>query len=76
MKYVKCVNPLAVNLTYQKVYEVKRYWISRWSNLTYITLINDADFECTYDIHTWFEDATVEVRENKINQILDESSVC
>ena len=72
MKYVKCVNPLAVNLTYQKVYEVKRYWISRWSNLTYIILINDADFECTYDVNTWFKDATAEVRDNKINTILDE----
>lgn len=41
MKYVKCVNPLAVNLTYQKVYEVKHYWTSDWSNLTYIILINE-----------------------------------
>jgi hypothetical protein len=72
MKYVKCVNPLAVNLTYQKVYEVKRYWISDWCNLTYIIITNDVDFECTYVIHTWFEDATVEIRQNKINQILDD----
>jgi hypothetical protein len=69
MKYVKCVNPLAVNLTYQKVYEVKRYWISDWCNLTYIIITNDVDFECTYVIHTWFEDATVEVRENKLKEL-------
>ena len=69
MKFVKCVNPLAVNLTYQKVYEVKRSWTSDWSNLTYIILINDADFECTYDIHTWFEDATAEVRQNKLKEL-------
>jgi hypothetical protein len=72
MKYVKCVNPLAVNLTYQKVYEVKRYWISDWCNLTYIIITNDVDFECTYVIHTWFEDATAEVRQSKINQILND----
>jgi hypothetical protein len=69
MNWVKCVNPLAINLTYQKVYEVKRYWKSDWSNLTYIILINDADFECTYDIHTWFEDATAEVRQNKLKEL-------
>jgi hypothetical protein len=69
MKYVKCVNPLAINLTYQKVYEVKSLYISDWSNLTYIILINDADFECTYDIHTWFEDATAEVRQNKLKEL-------
>ena len=72
MNWVKCVNPLAINLTYQKVYEVKRYWKSDWSKLTYIILTNDADFECTYDIHTWFEDATAEVRQSKINQILND----
>jgi hypothetical protein len=69
MKYVKCVNPLAINLTYQKVYEVKRSWKSDWSKLTYIILTNDADFECTYDIHTWFEDATVEIRQNKLEEL-------
>lgn len=52
MKWVKCVNPLAINLTYQKIYEVKSSWLSDWSNLTYIIIVNDADFECTYDIHT------------------------
>ncbi len=69
MKYVKCVNPLAVNLTYQKVYEVKSLYVSDWSNLTYIIITNDVDFECTYVIHTWFEDATVEVRENKLKEL-------
>ena len=69
MKWVKCVNPLAINLTYQKIYEVKSSWLSDWSNLTYIIIVNDADFECTYDIHTWFEDATAEVREEKLKQL-------
>jgi hypothetical protein len=69
MKWVKCVNPLAINLTYQKIYEVKSSWLSDWSNLTYIIIVNDADFECTYDIHTWFEDATAKVRDNKLNEL-------
>lgn len=69
MKWVKCVNPLAINLTYQKIYEVKSSWLSDWSNLTYIIIVNDADFECTYDIHTWFEDATTEIREEKLKQL-------
>jgi len=69
MKFVKCVNPLAVNLTYQKVYEVKSLYVSDWSNLTYIILINDVGVECTYDIHTWFEDADAEVRQNKLEQL-------
>ena len=69
MKYVKCVNPLAINLTYVKVYEVKSLYISDWSNLTYIILINDVGVECTYDIHTWFEDATAEVRQNKLKEL-------
>ena len=69
MKFVKCVNPLAVNLTYNKIYEVKSLYISDWSNLTYIILINDVGVECTYDIHTRFEDATAEVRQNKLKEI-------
>lgn len=74
MKYVKCVNPLAINLTYQKVYEVLRFFTSDWSKLTYHVIINDLGDETTYD-DLWFEDADAEVRESKINQILDESSM-
>lgn len=69
MKYVKCMNPLGVNLTHQKIYEVIRYWTSDWSNLTYIILINDVGVECTYDIHTWFEDADAEIRQNKLEEL-------
>ena len=69
------MNPLGVNLTYQKIYEVIRCWTSDWSKLTYHVIINDLGDETTYD-DLWFEDVTAEVRESKINQILDESSVC
>ena len=68
MKFVKCVNPLAINLTYQKVYEVILYWTSDWSKLTYHVIINDLGVETTYD-DLWFEDATAEVRQNKLEQL-------
>ena len=78
MKYVKCVNPLAVNLTYQKLYEVISLSTSDWSNVTYVRILNDNGVEVTYDISPsigdiskiWFEDATADIRDNKINSIL------
>lgn len=68
MKFVKCINPLAINLTYQKVYEVILYWTSDWSKLTYHVIVNDIGVEATYD-DLWFEDATAEVRQNKLEQL-------
>jgi hypothetical protein len=68
MKYVKCINPLGVNLTYQKVYEVILYWTSDWSKLTYHVIVNDEGLEATYD-DLWFEDASAEVRQNKLEQL-------
>ena len=68
MKFVKCVNPLGVNLTHQKIYEVIHSWTSDWSNLTYHVIINDVGVECTYDM-VWFEDADAEVRQNKLEQL-------
>ena len=68
MKFVKCVNPLGVNLTHQKIYEVILCWTSDWSNLTYHVIINDVGVECTYD-DLWFEDATAEVRQNKLEEL-------
>lgn len=74
MKYVKSINPLGINLTHQKIYEVIHFFTSDWSKLTYHVIINDVGVESTYD-DKWFEDVTAEVRESKINQILDESSM-
>ena len=68
MKYVKCINPLGVNLTYQKIYEVIRSWTSDWSNLTYHVIVNDVGLETTFDM-LWFEDASAEVRQNKLEQL-------
>jgi len=68
MKYVKCVNPFAINLTYQKIYDVIRSWTSDWSNLTYHVIVNDVGLETTFDM-LWFEDASAEVRQNKLEQL-------
>lgn len=68
MKYVKCINPLGVNLTHQKIYEVKRSWISDWSNLTYHVIVNDLGDEVTFDM-VWFEDADAEIRQNKLEEL-------
>ena len=68
MKYVKCMNPLGVNLTYQKIYEVIRFYTSDWSKITYHVIINDQGVETTYD-DLWFEDATAEIRQNKLEEL-------
>ena len=68
MKYVKCMNPLGVNLTYQKIYEVIRFYTSDWSKLTYHVIINDLGVESTYD-DLWFEDADAEIRQNKLEEL-------
>ena len=68
MKYVKCMNPLGVNLTYQKIYEVIRFYTSDWSKITYHVIINDQGVETTYD-ELWFEDATAEIRQNKLEEL-------
>ena len=77
MKWVRCVNKLGHGFTYNKIYEVKNYF--DWNGLKYIELIDDNDrlilqdmFPSHPNARLWFEDATAEVRENKINSILDE----
>lgn len=68
MKYVKCMNPLGVNLTYQKIYEVIRFYTSDWSKLTYHVIVNDLGDEVTFDM-VWFEDADAEIRQNKLEEL-------
>ena len=62
------MNPLGVNLTYQKIYEVIRFYTSDWSKITYHVIINDQGVETTYD-ELWFEDATAEIRHNKLEEL-------
>ena len=77
MKWVKCINKLGMSLTYGKIYEVKAYY--DWNNLKYIELIDDEGILVTYDMFQshpndkiWFEDATADIRDNKINSILND----
>ena len=77
MKWVRCVNKLGHGFTYNKIYEVKNYF--DWNGLKYIELIDDDGRITTYDMFPshpndkiWFEDATAEVRENKINSIIND----
>lgn len=74
MKWVKCVNKLAADLTYNKIYEVKNF--IDWNNLKYIEIIDDKGILTTYDMfpshpkaRTWFEDATADIREDKLKQL-------
>lgn len=76
MKYVKCINPLAPGLTYNKIYEVKKLFLSAWSEQTFIDIINDQGGLVTYNLslHSnnggeWFEDATAYIRDNKLNEL-------
>lgn len=77
MKWVRCVSKLGHGFTYDKIYEVRNYY--DFKGQKYIELIDDDGRINTCDMfkshpndRIWFEDATAEIRENKINSILDE----
>lgn len=87
MKWVRCLydgdhlvikdkddNIVKPTITTGKIYEVVEYLIEMGEE--YIKITNNSGnivlYAMTYD-RIWFEDVTAEVRDNKINQILDES---
>lgn len=87
MKYVRCLydgdhlvikdkddNIVKPTITTGKIYEVVEYLIEMGEE--YIKITNNSGnivlYAMRYD-RIWFEDVTSEVRDNKINQILDES---
>ena len=75
MKWVRCVNKLGHGVTYGKIYKVIKSYSPDWSGITYARIINDDGVSSVYDISSptkWFEDATAEVRENKINSLLND----
>ncbi len=73
MKWVKCLYTGGLStITLGKIYEVLSI-----VNNNNICFINDSGYENLWLVidgldNTWFEDATAEVRNNSINQILDE----
>ena len=87
MKYVRCLydgdhlvikdkddNIVKPTITTGKIYEVVEYLIEMGEE--YIKITNNSGnivlYAMRYD-RIWFEDVTSEVRDNKINQILNES---
>ena len=87
MKYVRCLydgdhlvikdkddNIVKPTITTGKIYEVVEYLIEMGEE--YIKITNNSGNIVLYAIgydRIWFEDVTAEVRDNKINQILNES---
>jgi hypothetical protein len=74
MKWVRCVNKLGHGVTYGKIYKVRNYY--DWNGQKYIELIDDDGRITTYDMfqshpnnRLWFEDATADIRDNKLNDL-------
>lgn len=84
MKYVKCLydssdsDPdVSKRLTINKIYKVIKYSLyldnHRCDRVTIIDDMNcEIDFIMATKFRTWFVDVTTEVRNNKINSIIDE----
>jgi hypothetical protein len=70
MKYVKCLYT-EVNsrrLTLNKIYEVLDYFIDGDDN--YVEIIDNTGDKAIYSVYkNWFEDATVEMRDKKLNDL-------
>lgn len=76
MKWVRCVyNGDYSDITVGKIYEVLN--VNTLDNDVVINIVNDLgrkDYWSMKGINNeiWFEDITAEIRDNKINQILNE----
>lgn len=72
MKWVKCL--YSVNHQYALTTIGKIYEVLSFDNEVVCIINDDGEKDCfmnTRDV-IWFEDATAEIRDNKINQILNE----
>ena len=77
VKFVFCgIYEVKPSLTYGKIYDVLNYRINNNSDRPIITIKNDLGNELEYfmisEIDVWFEDATPYIREEKLNQLLNE----
>lgn len=70
MKYVKCLYT-EINsrrLTLNKIYEVFDYFID--GDDSYFEIIDNTGDKAIYSVHkNWFEDATSEMRDKKLNDL-------
>ncbi len=77
MKYVRCIynNNSHIRLTINKIYEVINLFQID-NQILSIQIIDNKGDESAYFIKNndivWFEDATAYIRDNKINELLNE----
>lgn len=77
MKYVRCINNnnSHIRLTINKIYEVINVF-QIGNQIISIQIIDNKGDESAYFIKNndivWFEDATAYIRDNKINELLNE----
>ena len=69
MKYVKCLYvEVGSRLTLNKIYEVFDYFID--NDTMYVEIIDNTGDKAIYSVEkNWFEDATVEIRDKKLNDL-------
>lgn len=73
MKWVKCIySDTDYDITVGKVYKVLRsYGEDNETIKIYNDLGKEGYWSMLVDDNIWFEDVTAEIRDNKINEILD-----
>jgi hypothetical protein len=69
MKYVKCLYvEIGSRLTLNKIYKVSDYFIDK--DTMYVEIIDNTGDKAIYSVEkNWFEDATVEIRDKKLNDL-------
>jgi len=69
MRYVKCLYvEVGSRLTLNKIYEVFDYFID--NDTSYVEIIDNTGDKAIYSVEkNWFEDATAEIRDKKLNEL-------
>jgi hypothetical protein len=69
MKYVKCLYvEIGSRLTVNKIYKVSDYFIDK--DTMYVEIIDNTGDKAIYSVEkNWFEDATAEIRDKKLNDL-------
>ena len=69
MKYVRCLYvEIGSRLTLNKIYKVSDYFIDK--DTMYVEIIDNTGDKAIYsEEKNWFEDATAEIRDRKLNDL-------
>ncbi len=69
MKYVKCLYvEVGSRLTLNKIYEVFDYFVD--NDNKYVEIIDNTGDKAIYSVEkNWFEDASAEIRDKKLNDL-------